>query len=222
MHEMEEKLLRRLCQKTNAARQSALEKELNARGIRYENWNDKALVVPSAKEDVVVVCAHFDVVPGSYGYNDNGMALVTVLKMLGSLPEEAEVVFTNGEEQGAAGAKYYLGQVKKHIKGCVNLDVVGCFDQVYLDPMNCDAARQLVSCKQGPMPPSDAFAFQWKGIPSVCFSSGPSETDFRHGIMQICSTLHNYENDNKFELLNFDMIGKVETEVRKAIDLMAA
>ena len=144
MHEMEQELLKRLCRKTNEDRRTALENELSARGIRYENWNGMALVVPSAKEDAVVLCAHFDVFPGSYGYNDNGMALVTVLKMLGTMSDNVEVVFTNGEEYGAVGAKYYLGHVKKHIEGCVNLDVVGCFDQVYLDPMNCPAARQLV------------------------------------------------------------------------------
>ena len=222
MYENEKKLLKCLCQQNNAARQRALENELNFLGIRYENWNDMALVVPSCEEDVIALCAHFDAVPGSYGYNDNGMALVTVLKMLGKLSDHVEVVFTNCEEKGALGADYYLEHVQKNIIGCVNLDVVGCFDQVYLDPMNCEAARQLRSCKQGRMPLSDAFAFCRKGIQSICFSSGPSDTDFRMGIMQICSTLHNNRNDNNFGMLNFEMTDKVAAEVYKAVDLMAA
>ena len=222
MYENEKELLRCLCQQNNAARQSALENELCSLGVRYENWNNMALVVPSCKENVIVLCAHFDAVPNSYGYNDNGMALVTVIKMLGKMPEHVEVVFTNCEEMGALGADYYLGHVKKKIIGCVNLDVVGCFDQVYLDPMNCNAARQLRDCKQGHMPPSDASAFYRRGIRSVCFSSGPSDSDFCMGIRQICSTLHNNRNDNKFEMLNFEMTDKVAAEVRKAVDLMAA
>ena len=222
MFENEKAMLKSLCQQNNAARQSALENELRSLGVRYENWNNMALVVPSCAEDVVALCAHFDAVPNSYGYNDNGMALVTVLKMLGKLPEHVEVVFTNCEEMGALGAEYYLGHAKKQIVGCVNLDVVGCFDQVYLDPMNCEAARQLRGCKQGNMPPSDACAFFREGIQSVCFSSGPSDTDFRMGIMQICSTLHNNRNDNDFGMLNFEMTDKVAAEVRKAVDLMAA
>ena len=44
MYEVEKELLIRLCQKSNAARQAALSEELQARGIRYENWA-MALVV---------------------------------------------------------------------------------------------------------------------------------------------------------------------------------
>ena len=47
-----------------------------------------------------------------------------------------------------------------------------------------------------------------------------SDTDFRSGIMQICSTLHNNRNDNNFNLLNFKMIDKVGNEVKKAVELI--
>ena len=106
--------------------------------------------------------------------------------------------------------------------GCVNLDVVGCFDQVYLDTMNFFSARSLTNCKQGMMPFSDAYVFARNGIPSVCFSSGPAATDFKNGIWQICSTLHNNRNDNNLGLLNFSMIQNVSNEVKKAVKLMAA
>ena len=86
MYEVEKELLIRLCQKSNAARQAALSEELQARGIRYENWGNMALVVPSASERVIVLCAHYDAVPGSYGFNDNGMALVTALNLIHKLP----------------------------------------------------------------------------------------------------------------------------------------
>ena len=222
MYEVEKELLIRLCQKSNDARQAALENELRTRGVRYENWGDMALVVPSASERVVVLCAHYDAVPGSYGYNDNGMALVTALNLIHKLPVNVEFVFTNGEEQGGLGAEYYLEHTQKKIIGCINLDAVGCFNQVYLDTMNYYAARSLTNCKQGMMPFSDAGIFAEKGIPSVCFSSGPADTDFRNGIWQICSTLHNNRNDNNFGLLNFSMIEKVSNEVKNAVKLVAA
>ena len=222
MFEIEKELLKKLCQKSNPARQEALEDELCSNGVRFENWNKMALVVPSAAEKVIVLCAHYDAVPGSYGYNDNGLALVTALKLINKLPANVEFVFTNGEEQGGLGAEYYLTHTQKQIIGCINLDVVGCYDQIYLDPMNCYAARKLTSCKQGMMPYSDAHVFARNGIRSVCFSSGPADTDFRSGIMQICSTLHNNRNDNNFNLLNFKMIEKVSNEVKNAIKLMAA
>lgn len=222
MYENEKELLKKLCQKTNSARQAALAEVLFDRGVRYENWGDMALVVPSAVENPIVLCAHYDVVEGSLGYNDNGMALVTVLSLLDRLPRNVEVVFTNGEEKMGLGAAYYLKHTEKHIEGCVNLDVVGCYDQIYLDPMNCVQAQTLVNCKQGQMPFNDAYVFAAANIPSVCFSSGPGNMPFRIGIMAIGSTLHNNCNDNKFELLNFEMIEKVSAEVKKALDLMSA
>ncbi len=181
MYEVEKELLIRLCQKSNVARQEALCDELQSRGIRYEKWGEMALVVPSATDNVVVLCAHYDVVPDSFGYNDNGMALVTALNLIHKLPANVEFVFTNCEERGGLGAEYYLAKTKKQILGCVNLDVVGCFNQVYLDPMNCYAARNFTSCKQGMMPYSDAHVFARNGIRSMCFSSGPADTDFRSG-----------------------------------------
>ena len=223
MFEEEREMVQRICVKSNTERQNALENELRTNGIHYENWNDMALVVPSKTERKIVLCAHFDAVEGSYGYNDNGMALVTVLKMLGQLPSNVEAVFTNCEEYGLKGSQYYLGHTDvKNIKGCINLDVVGCFDQVYLDPMNFSAARRLTNCKQGEMPMCDAKVFAWSEIPTVCFSSGPSAVNFRDGIREIGTTLHNNRNDNQFELLNFEMIGKVTAEVKKTIALMDA
>lgn len=222
MFEEEKEMLKRLCVKTNPGRQAALENELKAMGVHYDNLDDLTLVVPAKTDRKVVLSAHYDVVPGgSYGYNDNGMALVTVLKMMGQLPQEAEVVFTNLEEWGSKGAKHYLEHTDaRQILGCVNLDVVGCFDQVYLDPMDFAPARGLTNCKQGDMPRSDARAFAEAGVPAVCFSTGPSDTDFDEGIKQIWSTIHNNEKDNRFDILNFEMIGKVAAEALKVIRMM--
>ena len=50
MFEAEQNLLKKLCQKSNNARQSALCDELQNRAVRYENWGNMALVVPSAAE----------------------------------------------------------------------------------------------------------------------------------------------------------------------------
>ena len=222
MYEEEKALLRKLCLKSDDARRGVLEEALRADGVRYENWDGMALVVPAQAERAVVLCAHFDAVPDSLGYNDNGMALVLALRLLRGRPRGVEFVFTNGEERGCLGARHYLRRVRKEIRGCVNLDVVGCFDMVYLDPMNCDAAKSLDNCKQGDMPPNDAFVFAAAGIASVCFSSGPAETTFVEGIMQICSTLHNNFRDNDFSILNFAMPRQVAAEVKKAVALMAA
>lgn len=73
MYENEKMLLNKLCQTTNAARQQALADELSANGIRYENWGNMALVVPSAAEKVIVLSAHYDVVDGSLGFAHHGI-----------------------------------------------------------------------------------------------------------------------------------------------------
>ena len=218
MYENEKELLKRLCQKSNAARMTALKGELS--NVRYENWNDMALVVPADADAVTVLCAHFDAVPESFGYNDNGMALVTALKLLHRLPADTEFVFTNGEERGGLGAEYYLAHTRKEIRACINLDVVGCFDCVYLDPMNCREALRLSNCKMGRMPFSDALVFADKGVPSVCFSSGPADTSFPEGIRAICSTLHNNINDNRFDMLNFAMPDRVAVAVESLMKIL--
>ena len=215
-----EQLLLRLCRESVPARQHALEEELEARGIPYENWDDMALVVPADVESPIVCTAHYDAVEGSRGYNDNGMALVTMLEMIPKFRGEAEFVFTNGEERGGLGAMHYLDRTAKEIRGCVAMDVVGCFDQVYLDPMNFAPARRLSGCKQGKMPPNDGCVFAKRGIPSVCLSSGPADTTFGQGIWRICETLHNNVNDNKLSLINFSMIPQVAAAAEEIFRLM--
>ena len=42
MFEIEKELLKKLCQRSGNARQAALSDELQARGIRYENWGNMA------------------------------------------------------------------------------------------------------------------------------------------------------------------------------------
>ncbi|MBE6386268.1 MAG: Zn-dependent exopeptidase M28 [Lentisphaerae bacterium] len=213
-------ILRRLCQKSNEARLVALENELQNNNVKFENWNNMAVRIPGAAENVVIVTAHFDAVEGSFGFNDNGMALVAALNMCQQLPHDVEIIFTNDEEKGGGGAQYFLEHSSKHISGCVNLDVIGCFNQIYLDCMNCSAAAALTNCKQGHMPFNDAWVFAEAGIPSVCFSSGPAEMTFQRGIRAVCSTLHNGPNDNNINLMNFKMIPEVISQVRNVIELM--
>ena len=216
----QKELLKRICQDTNEMRRDAIERELLARGVGYHVLKDGTLVIPAKKhdrKDIVAVCAHYDVVPGSKGYNDNGMSIVIVLEMLQVLPDNVEVVFTNGEESGQTGAREYLKYVNHSLRACVNLDVCGCFDAVYLDPMDCKQAKRLPGCKKGVMPPSDALAFYNEGIPSVCFSTGRSDVGFQEGIRQICQTIHRRAMDNDFSMLNFEMIPKVQGKVLELI-----
>lgn len=213
------KLLKKLCLPTNDQRAAALKAELSARNIAYECRENMAVVVPAAAEEAVVLCAHFDVVPGSLGYNDNGMSLAIILSMLNQLPDFIEVVFTNGEECGFLGARKYLRQNRKHLLGCVNLDVCGFGDTVYCDPMNSGIV--LPGCKIGRMPMNDGCLFAERRIPTLTFSAGPAEVPFFEGIRQIGRTIHNGPMDNKLEILNFDLPDLFGSFVLRAAEALA-
>ena len=221
--EQQEAQLRRICKDTNALRRKAVEGELASRNIDYKVLREGTIVVPSRsndKHDTITLCAHYDAVHGSKGYNDNGMSIVIALGMLDALPDNVEVVFTNGEECGQTGAREYLHEMKDNLKACIVLDVCGCFDAVYLDPKNCMEAKSLQECKKGRMPYCDADVFEMNDVPTACFSTGPAKAEFHAGIMQIMSTLHNNYRDNDFSLLNFDMVPKVQAKVLELIGLI--
>lgn len=201
-------LLKRLCQPTDEERAEALKAELAARNVAYGCLGDRAVVVPAKTDEAVVLCAHFDVVPGSCGYNDNGMSLVTILSVLERLPEFTEVVFTNGEERGFLGARYYLNYNRTRLLGCVNLDVCGFGDAVYCDPMK--SGIELPGCKTGCMPMNDGCIFSTQGVPALTLSTGPGEVPFDEGIRRIGETIHNGPLDNKLEVIDFglpDLVG---------------
>ena len=194
-------LLKKLCQPTDEQRAEALKAELSARNVAYECLEDRAVGVPAKTDQAVVLCAHFDVVPGSFGYNDNGMSLVTVLSVLERLPEFTEVVFTNGEERSSLGARYYGNLNRTRLLGCVNLDVCGFGDAVYCDPMR--SGIELPGSKTGRMPMNDGFIFSMQGVPALTLSAGPGDVPFAEGIRQIGQTIHCGPLDNKLEVINF-------------------
>lgn len=196
-------LLQKICLSENRARAEALQEEIHARNISYECMDNMAIVVPAKTPEVIVLCAHFDVVPGSFGYNDNGMSLVAVLSMLKCVPDSVEIVFTNGEECGFLGSQYYLKHSRKQILGCINLDVCGFGNMVYCDPMN--SGIEPAGCKIGHMPLNDGCVFAEHGIPSITLSTGPAEVSFQEGIRRIGETIHNGPLDNSMEVLNFNL-----------------
>ena len=208
-------MLQKLCPRDNRARASALRSALAARGAAYECWEEMAIVLPAAADDKVVLCAHFDAVPGSFGYNDNGMSLVTVLSLLERLPACAEVVFTNGEECGFLGAEHYLNRQRGRLLGCVNLDVCGFGNTIYCDPM--DSGIELAGCKCGRMPLNDGYVFAEHGIPTLTLSAGPAALTFAAGLGMIRRTIHNGPLDNDLNILNFELPAKVGETALRAI-----
>ena len=208
-------IIQRICLLNNERRAEALKSELAGQRVDFECREDMAVVLPAAADDAVVLCAHFDAVPGSFGYNDNGMSLAIILSLVKRLPKNAEVVFTNGEESGFLGARYYLNHTHKRILGCVNLDVCGFGNMLYCDPMN--SGLELPRCKTGRMPLNDGCIFAANGIPTLTLSTGPADVSFAEGIRQIGRTIHNGPLDNRLEILNFELPEAVGSFALQAI-----
>lgn len=207
--------LKWLCQKCIDARRHNLLDEISSLGRKPFVLDEGTIVLPAGHdgegmEKVCSLVAHYDNVHGSYGYNDNGMALVAVLGILDRLPPHVEIVLTNGEECGASGSREYLRCRTAKPLRCVNIDVCGFGDKLYLDRMNStnwsDGVAKRATC--GMMPFNDAKMFVSEGVESVCVSTSIGD-DFRKGIDEIWRTIHNNSLDNRLDLLNFRLLDDV-------------
>ena len=212
-------LVKKLCRPNNAMRAEALKSELSARNAAFECRENMAIVVPAATDEAVVLCAHFDAVPDSFGYNDNGMSLAIILSLLNRLPKFTEVVFTNEEECGCRGARYYLRHTTKRLLGCVNLDVCGFGNTIYCDPMNSDIG--LLGCKNGRMPFNDGYIFAEHGVPALTLSAGPADVPFGEGIRQIGRTIHCGPLDNDLDVLNCELSALFRSFILRAVKALS-
>src|SRR5258706_4982055 len=87
-------LPRLLCGRDNAAREAALPRYLQYRGIAFsrhrftrpEGRGDTFAVELGEGPRVLVLCAHHDAVPGSPGANDNPAAVGILLHLIPRLP----------------------------------------------------------------------------------------------------------------------------------------
>jgi hypothetical protein len=214
--EMKE-LLIRICKKDNNDRRNALISELQKLNVQIENNNDSNIICRCNENDIVVLSAHYDVVPNSFGYNDNGVSLLILLNIINRLPNNVQVIFTDMEEFGGIGADKFIKTTNKNIKGCINLDVCGIGDYIYCDNYNNDLFPK--DCKFGKMPFCDGDVFKEYNIPVLTFSTSYKDMDFREGISEIFKTIHNNERDNYIDIINFDLVENVSDKMLESISL---
>ena len=77
----QEKQLKRICQNTDEARRIAIEHELLSKHRSFRVLAEGTLVVSPKNhntQDIISICAHYDVIEGSQGYNDNGMSIASL------------------------------------------------------------------------------------------------------------------------------------------------
>ncbi|MGI5989948.1 MAG: M28 family peptidase [Lachnospiraceae bacterium] len=143
-------------------------------------------------KSLLLFCAHYDAVPGSFGANDNAAAVCILLSLYKTLSEngiDADFVLFDGEESGHSGAKLYVDLVEEKKQrrpdGAVNLDVCGYGDQIVIygkgsekkAVFNPFVARDVMKAHDaqivGYLPESDDTTLRKGHIPSLSMAVIP-------------------------------------------------
>jgi Zn-dependent M28 family amino/carboxypeptidase len=138
-------LTRLLEGRSNAARQEALARYLEAHDIEFtrhpfatfEGAGDNFTVDVGTGDRVLLLAAHHDAVPGSPGANDNAASVAILLslreRVLRAVPPGVRVrmLFPACEELGYLGARHYVRQAGvKGIAGVLSLELCGVGDSI--------------------------------------------------------------------------------------------
>jgi len=101
----------------------------------YEDINVEGTLegVNKSSDEIYVVCAHYDSVPGSPGADDNGSgtaAVLAVASVLSNYKFQHTIRFVtfSGEEEGLLGSDDYAGRAQNNgdnIVGVINADMIG-------------------------------------------------------------------------------------------------
>lgn len=138
--------LEHLAQKDPEMRRTAMEQALRETHLPYTVQRAKPdskrlhmaenFLVKTGEQDkpCVLLCAHYDAVPGSAGANDNAAAVCILLELAHALAargETFEFAFFDAEEDGRAGSKLYVKELERgSVTGVINLDLCGYGDTV--------------------------------------------------------------------------------------------
>jgi hypothetical protein len=138
------------------------------------------------------------------GYNDNSSGVATLLRLQEDLPENVELVITDGEEFGGQGCRYYLEncmKLKQTEFEAINLDVVGLADTLFYEVYEGPIKSFTFPSHMKPyanIPFSDSRVLENYGIPNVLILTGKSH---RLLIEDIFKAEHCNANDNKIEMI---------------------
>lgn len=142
----------------------------------------------NAKQKILLT-AHYDVVYGSSGANDNGSSISILLKLITEYNgTPIRIVFFDGEECGGIGSRNYIEKyiTTDELKNeyiMLNLDVCGCGDKIvienqiknikYDDVSNFCKLNDIIEINR--LPFNDAKIFDRKDISNICIVALPQE-----------------------------------------------
>lgn len=217
------KLLRYIAVKGTEFRRDRILNLLSNNNIYFKLLNGRLnttdIIIPSKSlnKSIILLTAHYDVVPNSFGYNDNGCSIICLLKMINKLPDNVEILFTDKEECGGGGVDLYLKDCKKNIKCVINLDVIGLKGIIYADNNINGIQKCLIDCKKGKMPFNDGDVFREYKIPTITLSVSSKNKSFEDGIKEIMETIHNNKFDNN---INIICVFSIEMIMKKVFNII--
>jgi len=142
-------LVKKLENKSNEERKNIIIKILKNKKIKYniENHNyygniESNIIVEFGKgEKYSIASAHYDVVPGSPGANDDASAIAVLFKLIDNLRKiklknKVKVILFDDEEIGRFGSLVYIEKHGlKDLIGVYNMELVGMGDSIGLWPV---------------------------------------------------------------------------------------
>ena len=144
-------LLERISYNGTSGRRKAIMSVLKEKGIPFNiEQNDEALNIVvrfgdgAADRQFVTYMAHYDIVKGSGGVNDNGSSCAVLLRLAEHIKQNGtasnvEIVFDDREESGMYGSRLFFSDGHKP-DIIFNLDVVGGGDGLVYYPSDKTAA----------------------------------------------------------------------------------
>lgn len=185
-------------------------------------------------KEKILLTAHYDVVSGSTGANDNASSVSILLKLIIELKhinKPIRFVFFDGEEMGGIGSNAYINNYNTEGTTLVNLDVCGCGDRISIEKHLNEDNHILDNLLKNnekynvfeveSFPFNDAKIFQKNGIDNICIVSLPQEDiDILNGveifidekIAHKYSFVWQYQHNGKYdsiEYINYEMISKI-------------
>lgn len=166
------------------------------------------IIIPAKKqENKISIFAHHDVHPKSLGYNDNSTGVVTLLKLQEVVPENVELVFTDGEELCGQGCRYYLRNCTRP-KEAINVDVVGLGNNIFYEEYGSIETFPIPGSFKlyEDIPFSDSHILRNYKIPNILILTGNRKETL---IRNIFEAQHGGRNDDNFELISEDIMNRV-------------
>ena len=177
------------------------------------------IIIPAKEQQgKITVMAHHDVYPGSNGFNDNSTGVVLLLKLQSQIPDNVELVFTDGEECGGRGCGLYLDEsIKPRI--AINLDVVGLGDKIFYEEYG---PRGRIKLGNEPIehysriPFSDSYILRDRGVSNILMLTGSS---YKELIGDIFEAQHCGRNDGRLDLIQESTMEMVLGSVLRIIEM---